>query len=184
MSADSPTDPVQSVAEVLHADQCPDDECDGGDMGEWERKAEIAVAAVQAAGVQEVFPDATVLGEGQCCPDVCNGGACETCPSCCAGWCINGHDFTEGVWESMTKEDRRIWLDVASEHSPAIAAARPVIEREAKAAALRGFATAWRVELLIARDAGALSGPEHRALVAAADAAEKASDRIEREGQS
>lgn len=140
MSAEFPTDAtVQAVAEALHADQCPDDECDGGDMGEWERQAEIAVAAVRSLGVQVVFPDTTVLGEEQCCPDVCNGGACETCPSCCAGWCINGHDFTPGVWESMSEDDRRIWLDVASEHSPALAAARPLLAAEV----LREAADGW-----------------------------------------
>lgn len=41
------TDPVQAVAEAMHADLCPDDECDGGDMGEWERQAEVAVAAAR-----------------------------------------------------------------------------------------------------------------------------------------
>lgn len=44
LDPDDRVDPVQAVAEALHADQCPDDECDGGDMGEYERMAEIAVA--------------------------------------------------------------------------------------------------------------------------------------------
>ena len=44
------TDPaVQAVAEAMHADLCPDDECDGSDMGEWDRQAEVAVEAARPA---------------------------------------------------------------------------------------------------------------------------------------
>lgn len=38
---------VQAVAEAMHADSCPDDECDGSDMGVWDRQAEVAVAAAR-----------------------------------------------------------------------------------------------------------------------------------------
>lgn len=62
-----------------------------------------------------------VLGDEQCCELGCNGGACETCPCCCAGWCVLGTDFHAGTpdsLEGMSAENRQIWLSVAAMHNP------------------------------------------------------------------
>jgi hypothetical protein len=57
-----------------------------------------------------------VLGDEQCCELACNGGACESCPCCQAGWCVSGHDGTPDPGDDA--ENYRIWLEVASEHNP------------------------------------------------------------------
>lgn len=86
------------------------------------------------------------LGDGQCCWDVCNGGACESCPGCCAGWCVNGHDFSPGDWENvLDAESRERWWGVAREHNAGIdAALRRAESAEAERDALqRQVANAW-----------------------------------------
>ena len=35
---------VEMVGEAMHADDCADDECDGGDMGDYDRQARIVLA--------------------------------------------------------------------------------------------------------------------------------------------
>ena len=55
----------------------------------------------------------------RCCPDACNGGGCETCPCCSAGWCVRGRD---GVPDHA--DDLPGWIDVAAEHNPIVAAWR------------------------------------------------------------
>lgn len=56
-----------------------------------------------------------VLGDEQCCELGCDGGACESCPCCCAGWCVNGRGE---IPRPDDTENYRIWLDVAREHNP------------------------------------------------------------------
>lgn len=92
--------------------------------------------------------EARGLGSEQCCPDVCNSGACETCVSCSAGWCVNGHDFATDpdAWEGMSDEDRHVWWEVAREHNRGLDAA--LAERDALAAKLAA------VEGLVALEAG------------------------------
>jgi hypothetical protein len=53
----------------------------------------------------------------RCCNEACNGGACETCRCCCAGWCVMG---TDGVPERP--DDLTGWMEVAAEHNPIVAA--------------------------------------------------------------
>lgn len=60
-----------------------------------------------------------ILGDEQCCELSCNGGACEGCPCCSAGWCVFGHD---GLPEDP--EDFTTWLRVAAEHNPVAARMR------------------------------------------------------------
>lgn len=65
-----------------------------------------------------------ILGDEQCCQDACDGGACESCPGCCAGWCVNGHDFRgNDEWDRMSDEDRSVWYDVAREGNAGLDAA-------------------------------------------------------------
>lgn len=52
-------------------------------------------------------------GPEQCCDLACNGGACESCPCCTAGWCVTGAD---GV--PLEHDDLSAWLAVAAEHNP------------------------------------------------------------------
>jgi len=56
-----------------------------------------------------------------CCEVGCGSGACETCPCCCAGYCVSGRD---GLPNDDPEEVGR-WLEIAAEHNPAIAALRP-----------------------------------------------------------
>lgn len=73
------------------------------------------------SGLMEVLSDVhllreqgvRVIGEDQCCELGCDGGACESCPCCCAGWCVNGRD---GLPDDP--EDYRIWLEEAKDHNP------------------------------------------------------------------
>lgn len=51
-----------------------------------------------------------------CCPDGCGSGACETCPCCCAGWCVSG---TDGV--PKNPGDFAQWVVVAAEYNPVAA---------------------------------------------------------------
>lgn len=61
-----------------------------------------------------------MLGEQQCCFLACDGGACEACPCCSAGWCVQGTDFPDPGIElgDHTDENWVQWLDVAKEHNP------------------------------------------------------------------
>lgn len=43
---DAEREAVREVANALHADACPDEECDGGDMGDFDRQAEITLDAL------------------------------------------------------------------------------------------------------------------------------------------
>lgn len=66
-------------------------------------------------------------GPEQCCDEACNGGACETCRCCCAGWCVLG---TDGLPEYPA--DLARWIEVAREHNPIVeawAASRAEVER-------------------------------------------------------
>ena len=58
-----------------------------------------------------------VLGDEQCCELACDGGACESCPCCCAGWCVAGHnaEIPDPVNDA---ENYAIWLEIAAEHNP------------------------------------------------------------------
>lgn len=51
------------------------------------------------------------------CPVGCDGGACETCPCCSAGWCVFGLD---GLPEDA--DDFAAWLEIAAAHNPLAAA--------------------------------------------------------------
>jgi hypothetical protein len=60
-----------------------------------------------------------VLDDDQCCELGCSGGACESCPCCCAGWCVTGVD---GLPDPVNDaENYAIWLEVAAEHNPTAA---------------------------------------------------------------
>lgn len=61
-----------------------------------------------------------MLGEQQCCLLACDGGACEACPCCSAGWCVQGTDFPDPGIElgDHTDENWLQWLEVAKEHNP------------------------------------------------------------------
>lgn len=52
-----------------------------------------------------------------CCDEACNGGACESCRCCAAGWCVTGAD-------GMPPDpgDMAGWIEVAREHNPVVAA--------------------------------------------------------------
>lgn len=47
-----------------------------------------------------------------CCNLGCDGGACESCPCCCAGWCLNGAD---GVPDG-SPENLAFWHELRAEH--------------------------------------------------------------------
>lgn len=53
----------------------------------------------------------------------CESGACETCPCCGAGWCVFGLDGLPSE-----PDDLSMWLDVAAEHNPVVAAVRAVLD--------------------------------------------------------
>ena len=65
-----------------------------------------------------------VLGPEQCCEQGCNGGACESCTCCAAGWCVTGRD---GLPEDA--EDFAIWLKYASEHNATAKALADALKR-------------------------------------------------------
>lgn len=100
-----------------------------------------------AAEVERIEESGRLLGDEQCCVDVCNGGACEGCLGCQAGWCVNGHDFTAAEWDAMSDEDRQRWWDVAREHNVGIEAAIARAEAaEAKVAAVEALAAHWEAQ--------------------------------------
>lgn len=82
----------------------------------------VIVAAVRADLAGDVYElrelGVHVLGEEQCCELACNGGACESCPCCCAGWCVWGHSGTIPDRDLTPHSHYRIWLDTAAEHNP------------------------------------------------------------------
>lgn len=56
-----------------------------------------------------------------CCSWGCGGGACETCPCCCAGWCIGGRDGIPGTPECEPDADPEqvaYFWEMAGEHNP------------------------------------------------------------------
>lgn len=55
----------------------------------------------------------------RCCSLGCDSGACETCPCCCAGWCVMG---TDGL--PADAEDQAQWFEIAVEYNPLAAAVR------------------------------------------------------------
>lgn len=51
-----------------------------------------------------------------CCPLGCDGGACESCPCCAAGWCLNGRDglpVGENQWGEAHVD---FWRELRTEH--------------------------------------------------------------------
>ena len=80
---------LERVARALHDDACADDDCGGGDLGEYERQAEIAIAALTPAPHGPVMSwrnDGGPWHEGSKCPLQIlrvgcrgHGGDCE-CP--------------------------------------------------------------------------------------------------------
>jgi hypothetical protein len=85
-----------------------------------------ALADLMDAGRVRILPEQPEpgLGEEQCCGLACDGGACETCPCCCAGWCVFGNG---GLPDEP--DDLRRWLDEAAKHNPVVAAALAVAPR-------------------------------------------------------
>lgn len=95
---------------------------------------------VEAVARDQLIESGRLLGDEQCCPDACDGGACESCSGCYAGWCVNGHDFLDGEWERMSDEDRKVWWSVAREHNAGIdAALRRAESAEARIEAVRAL---------------------------------------------
>lgn len=74
--------------------------------------------------LEEIVKEA-IRGAEWCCEIGCGSGACESCPCCCAGFCVSGRD---GLSEDPEEVGR--WLEIAAEHNPAIAALRPLLFRE------------------------------------------------------
>lgn len=102
--------------------------------------------ALAAAG--KLADPSRMLGEDQCCPDTCEGGGCQACLGCAAGWCVNGHDFIPGEWDGLlTDEDRECWWTVAREHNQGIdAALRRAEKAEQELAAIRSRAQSELIE--------------------------------------
>lgn len=67
----------------------------------------------------------------RCCDLGCEGGACEQCPGCGAGWCVSGSDGLP-----VDAEDRARWLTVAAEHN---VIASFLAERDAEVTRLTGL---------------------------------------------
>lgn len=63
-----------------------------------------------------------------CCEVGCGSGACETCPCCCAGYCVSGRD---GI-PNDDPDALGFWLEIASAHNPAIAQLRPLLNGTSK----------------------------------------------------
>jgi len=63
-----------------------------------------------------------------CCEVGCGSGACETCPCCSAGYCVSGRD---GI-PNDDPDALGFWLEIASQHNPAIAQLRPLLNGEIK----------------------------------------------------
>jgi hypothetical protein len=85
--------------------------------------AAVAVVKQDHYGAREM--GLRVLGDEQCCELACNGGGCESCPCCWAGYCVSGSD---GQIPDTTDPNFATWLEVAAEYNPvakALLAARP-----------------------------------------------------------
>jgi hypothetical protein len=77
---------------------------------------------------EEMSEAGRLLLDEQCCEFGCNGGACESCVCCSAGWCVSGHDFLNGGdWPEG--EDLENWLAVAAEKSPVAAALKAALDK-------------------------------------------------------
>lgn len=82
---------VEKAAKAMHADGCPDEECDGGDVGDYEREARNALAAVVPVIQAEAWDagwdaavDAANDAEERC--DVAGGDfPCGECAICQPG---------------------------------------------------------------------------------------------------
>ncbi|MDN5918990.1 MAG: hypothetical protein L0I76_28505 [Pseudonocardia sp.] len=100
----------------------------------------------------ELHSSGRLLGPEQCCEDGCNGGGCETCPCCCAGWCVHGHGAIPD-----REEDWADWLAVARVHSPVAARLAKLADSAALVArtpqpAEDGWVEAIRAEARAVRD--------------------------------
>ena len=51
-----------------------------------EMAEELRVLRARVTELEADLDDQANLGSERCCPEACNGGACETCRCCCAGW--------------------------------------------------------------------------------------------------
>lgn len=76
-----------------------------------------------------------LLLDEQCCQFGCNGGACESCTCCGAGYCISGVDGvpTPGSpdnpdYGAHGQEVFDNWLEVAAEKNPIAAALKSALE--------------------------------------------------------
>lgn len=94
-----------------------------------ELKDEIRDLRSEKRALQDRLDDAP--GAEQCCPLGCDGGACESCPCCQAGWCVFG---ASGIPEDP--EDFAGWLQVAAEHNPV---ARSLAEAHARLDSIQLF---------------------------------------------
>lgn len=85
--------------------------------------------------LEEIVKEA-IRGAEWCCEVGCGSGACESCPCCCAGFCVSGRD-------GLPNDDPEavgFWLEMAAPHNPAIAALRPVLLASAqREAVVAGF---------------------------------------------
>jgi len=115
----------------------------------------VEVRDLQTRVTELELENLRTLGPEQCCEHACNGGGCESCRCCAAGWCVTG---TDGLPEGA---DLAQWIEVAAEHNPIVAAW--TVDR-ARVAALEGAVSALKEEqrqLLVAAEAigeGARSG--------------------------
>lgn len=82
-----------------------------------ERYLDLAAAALS------VVPEPDGARPDHACHLGCESGACETCACCYAGWCVFGLDGLP-----TEPDDLSMWLDVAAEHNPLVAAVRAVLD--------------------------------------------------------
>jgi hypothetical protein len=80
-----------------------------------------------------------LLGIEQCCENACNGGACESCRCCSAGWCVTGAD---GLPD--TPEDLARWVEAARVHNPIAAALAEALARPTAASVVERIRTDLR----------------------------------------
>jgi hypothetical protein len=70
-----------------------------------------------------------------CCQVGCGGGGCESCPCCCAGYCVSGldgvpmpgTDLNPDDDEAHSAEVYRNWLEIAAEHNPVMSGLREAL---------------------------------------------------------
>lgn len=58
---------------------------------------------------------------GHCCQYGCNGGACEQCPCCCAGWCISGTDGEPEGANQWGEPHVDLWRELRREYGLEVA---------------------------------------------------------------